>query len=178
MDLYAITQSIIVFVRDHNAWAAPVVAGLAFAESLAFLSLLVPATVMLVGIGGLLGSAGLGLTSAAFWAVCLAGAVGAALGDWLSYEVGHHYKARIRMLWPLSRSPALVDRAERFVARFGVWAVFLGRFFGPLRALVPIVAGVFGMARWPFQAANGTSALLWSFGLLAPGAAFLTLFTE
>jgi hypothetical protein len=31
------------FVRDHQAWAAPIVLVLAFGESLAFISLLIPA---------------------------------------------------------------------------------------------------------------------------------------
>ena len=47
--------------------------------------------------------------------------------------------------------------------------VFLGRFFGPLRAVVPLVAGICGMAQIPFQAANVTSALVWATLILAPG---------
>ena len=173
MALSDLTEAVVTVVRDHQAWAAPVVAVLAFAESLAFLSLLVPATVMLVGIGALLGGSGIGLGTGEFWIICLAGAAGAAAGDWLSYEIGHRYEARIRHVWPLDRRPDLVERAEAYVARFGAWGVFLGRFFGPLRALVPIVAGAFGLPRWPFQAANVASALVWSFGLLAPGAGLL-----
>lgn len=170
MTFDSITGAVVDVVRDHQAWAAPIVAVLAFCESLAFLSLLVPATVMLVGIGALLGGAGIGLETAAFWGICLAGAVGAALGDWLSYEIGRHFDQRAKHLWPLNRSPDLVQRSEAFIRRYGVWGVFFGRFFGPLRALVPLVAGIFGTARLPFQAANIASALVWSFGLLAPGA--------
>jgi membrane protein DedA with SNARE-associated domain len=173
MTLDTITNAVLDFVRDHQAWAGPIVGILAFCESLAFLSLLVPATVMLVGIGALLGGSGLGLGTAAFWTIFLCGALGAALGDWLSYEVGRHFDQRIKHVWPLSRSPELIDRAERYIGRFGVWGIFLGRFFGPLRAIVPIVAGVFDMPRLPFQAANVASALVWSFGLLAPGAGLL-----
>ncbi len=176
MTLETVTSAVIAFVRDHQAWAAPIVAVLAFCESLAFLSLLVPATMMLVGIGGLLGGAGFGLGTATFWIICLAGAAGGILGDWLSYEVGRHFDQRIKQLWPLNRSPDLVDRAERYIQRWGVWGVFFGRFFGPLRALVPVVAGVFDMPRLSFQAANIASGLIWSFGLLAPGAGFVAWF--
>ena len=170
MTLDDITGAVVAFVRDHQAWAAPIVAVLAFCESLAFLSLLVPATVMLVGIGALLGGSGIGLDTAQFWVICLSGAVGAALGDVLSYEIGRYYENGIRTMWPLSRSPALVGKAEDYVSRFGAWGIFLGRFFGPLRALVPVVGGAFGLPRWRFQLANVSSALIWSFGLLAPGA--------
>ena len=44
-----------------------------------------------------------------------------------------------------------------------------GRFFGPLRAAVPLVAGIFGMPFWPFQIANFGSALLWAAVLLKLG---------
>ena len=46
----------------------------------------------------------------------------------------------------------------------------VGRFFGPARAVVPLVAGMFGVARLPFQIANLASAVVWAFVLLAPGA--------
>ena len=44
------------FVREHQAWAAPIVFALAFGESLAFISLLVPAWGALVLIGALIGA--------------------------------------------------------------------------------------------------------------------------
>ena len=48
-------------------------------------------------------------------------------------------------------------------------AIFIGRFFGPLRASVPLVAGIFRMPYWPFQLANFSSAFLWAFVLLTMG---------
>jgi membrane protein DedA with SNARE-associated domain len=48
-------------------------------------------------------------------------------------------------------------------------AIFIGRFFGPLRASVPLVAGIFRMHYWPFQIVNFTSALVWAFVLLTMG---------
>jgi membrane protein DedA with SNARE-associated domain len=162
LDAYA--QPVIDFVRMHEAWAAPIVFFLAFGESLAFLSLLIPAWAALVGIGGLIG-----LTGIDFWTIWVAGAVGAALGDWLSYWVGQVFKGTIANIWPLSRHPDLLPRGEMFIRRYGVLAIFIGRFFGPLRASVPLVAGVLAMRWWPFQFANFTSAFVWAAVLLAPG---------
>ncbi len=157
-------QQLIEFVREHEIWAVPIVAGLAFGESLAFLSLIIPAWAALVGIGALIGVSGI-----EFWPIWLAGAIGAALGDWLSFWFGATFKGAIAHMWPLSRHPDLLPRGEAFVRRFGVLAVFIGRFFGPLRASVPLVAGIFAMPWWSFQFANFTSALLWAAVLLAPG---------
>jgi membrane protein DedA with SNARE-associated domain len=47
--------------------------------------------------------------------------------------------------------------------------VFAGRFFGPFRAVVPIVAGLYEMPQLYFQIANFASAVLWATGILTPG---------
>lgn len=157
-------QHVVDFVRDHEVWAVPIVAALAFGESLAFLSLLIPAWAALVAIGAMIG-----MTGIEFWPIWLAGAIGAALGDWLSFWLGFTFKERIARIWPLSRHPTLLPKGQDFVRRFGVLAIFIGRFFGPLRASVPLAAGIFAMPWWPFQFANFTSALVWAAVLLAPG---------
>jgi membrane protein DedA with SNARE-associated domain len=58
---------------------------------------------------------------------------------------------------------------ERFIERWGVLAIFIGRFFGPLRAAVPLVAGILHMGFWPFRVANFTSAFVWAGTTLAAG---------
>ena len=137
---------------------------LAFGESLAFVSLLLPATALLFGIGGLVGAAGIG-----FWPVWFAAALGAALGDWVSFWLGRYFRHGIGRLWPLSRHPDLLPAGEDFFRRWGAPGVFLGRFFGPLRSAVPLVAGICGMPEWQFQIANVASALAWATGILTPG---------
>ena len=164
MNLEDIVTSVVAFVRDHAVWAPPIVFGLAFAESLAFISLLVPAWGALVAIGALIGASGI-----SFWPVWLAGGLGAALGDWVSYWFGYRYKERVAQMWPLSRYPELLPRGEAFVRSWGVPSIFIGRFFGPLRASVPLAAGIFEMPYWSFQVANFVSALVWSAALLLFG---------
>ena len=162
--LEAYAQQMVEFVRVHEAWAAPVVFVLAFGESLAFISLLIPAWAALVGIGVLIGSGDLN-----FWPVWVAGSLGAALGDWLSYWIGLKLGPPVAHMWPLSRHPELLPKGEAFVKRWGVLAIFIGRFFGPLRASVPLVAGIFRMQFVQFQIANFTSAFVWAAVLLTMG---------
>ena len=155
------SQLIIDFVRLHHMWAAPIVFVLAFGESLAFISLLLPAWAALVGIGALIGASGI-----SFWPVWIAGALGAAFGDWLSYWFGYTFKERIAHIWPLSRHPDLLPRGHVFMEKWGVPGIFIGRFFGPLRAAVPLIAGIVEMPYWSFQFANFSSAFVWAFVLL------------
>ena len=164
MDIESTVQQVVEFVRDHEAWALPVVFALAFGESLAFISLLIPAWGALVAIGALLGHSGI-----SFWPICLAAALGAAMGDWLSYWIGLKLEYSVQHIWPLSRHPTLIPRGEAFVRKWGVLAIFIGRFFGPLRASVPLVAGIFEMPYWRFQVANFTSAVVWAAVLLTLG---------
>jgi len=164
MDLEHYIQPVIDFVREHRAWAAPVVFALCFSESLAFISLLIPAWAALVGIGTLIGASGL-----SFWPIWIAGAMGAALGDWLSYWIGLKLEGRVYHMWPLSKNPRIIAMGESFIRKWGALAIFIGRFSGPLRAAVPIVAGVFAMPYWRFQAANFSSALVWAALLLTLG---------
>jgi membrane protein DedA with SNARE-associated domain len=159
-----LTQSTIAFIQDHRGWGAPIVFGLAFCESFAFISLIVPATGILFGLGGLIAAAGI-----EFWSIWLAAALGAVAGDWLAYDLAFRFKDRIIQAWPLSRHPALVARGVGFFHRWGVIAVFCGRFFGPLRAIVPIAAGLHAMPWLKFQVANLASAVLWATGILTPG---------
>jgi membrane protein DedA with SNARE-associated domain len=160
----AYAQQIVEFVRIHHVWAAPIVFVLAFGESLAFISLFLPAWAALIGIGTIVMAGGLD-----FWSIWIAASLGAALGDWLSYWIGQKLEHTVQHIWPLSRHPELIPKGEAFVKKWGALAIVIGRFFGPLRASVPLVAGIFEMPFWRFQIANFASAFLWAAMLLTLG---------
>lgn len=164
MSLEQFGQQVIEFVRVHESWAAPIVFALAFAESLAFLSLVLPSWAALVGIGAMIRAGGID-----FVPLWISGALGAALGDWLSYWIGARFKGSITGTWPFSQHPHLLARGEALIKNWGVLAIVVGRFSGPLRASVPIVAGILSMPYWPFQLANFSSAFLWAAVLLKLG---------
>ncbi|MEP9352009.1 DedA family protein [Xanthobacter sp. KR7-65] len=170
IDIESIVAMTTRFVQQNQTLAPAVVFGLAFGESLALISFFIPATVLLLAIGALIEASGLH-----FFPIWLAAASGAALGDAISYWLGFHYKDRAKTFWPLSRRPDLVARAEDFFQRFGVWGIAIGRFFGPIRAVVPLVAGILAMRQTHFQVANVASAAVWAFAMLAPGAAVFKL---
>jgi membrane protein DedA with SNARE-associated domain len=164
MDFQAFGEQLIAFVRENPAWVAPILLVLAFGESIAFVSLILPFWWMLIALGAMVGTG-----SANFFIALAAASIGAALGDWVSYWLGYHFRDNIKKMWPFTRYPTLMPRGELFFAKYGVWAIVLGRFSGPLRATVPVVAGVTQMNWVTFQIANWLSAVLWAGVLLLFG---------
>jgi hypothetical protein len=94
MQLEEFSRYVVEFVRGHEDWAAPIVFALAFAESLAFLSLILPCWAALVAIGAVMRTGGI-----EFVPVWIAGGLGAAFGDWLSYWLGVRFKKSIGGMW-------------------------------------------------------------------------------
>jgi len=164
---------VMAFITDNRFWAGPVVCALAFAESMAFLSLLVPFTAMILASGALVGAGTLDP-----WIILPWGIAGASLGDAVSYWIGRYFGHVVPRMWPFRNDPALLEQGHRFFLRWGVLSVCLGRFFGPLRAVVPIVAGIMDMPQKRFQIANVASAIVWLPVLMLPGAIAGTLFKD
>lgn len=133
-------------------------------ESLVLVGLMVPATALMLLIGGLVGGGVIAAVPVVAGAV-----VGAILGDIISYVIGRWAGTSIVYRWPLNRYKSGVAKARLFFRRYGFAAVFLGRFFGPLRSTVPLVAGMMSMDQARFQLANIASAIVWAPLMLAPG---------
>lgn len=140
---------------------------IAFGESLALVGIVVPGVVFMLSIGTLVGLGAINIWSALIWA-----ALGAIAGDWLSYWLGRHFDQQLRHLWPLSRYPKLIPAGEKFFKRHGGKSVLFGRFVGPLRPIIPAVAGIMHMSQAKFYFMNIVSAILWAPVVIMPGVAF------
>ena len=135
------------------------VALLAFSETAILLDLAVPGEVGLVLAGA---AAAHGDHPVA--AVVLAGAVGATAGDTVSYLVGRRWGRAVIERFALTRRrlTPVVDRAEAHFARHGGRSVFLARWVGALRAVVPFVAGLGRLRVATFLAWNVVASLAWA----------------
>ncbi len=152
------------WLQAGAGWAPAIVFVITFLESLPGISLLVPATALLLATGALLGTGT--LEPGPIVIAAIAGAiVGDAVGFWLSRAYGPNL---VRRMLPRSQRRHYA-RALLLFRRFGWAAVFFGRFLGPVRAVAPLVAGVARMRERHFQAANIASALVWAPLLLLPG---------
>ena len=158
---------LIAWLSAHPNTALAVIFAAAFLESLAVIGTVIPGSTI-VFIGGVL----VGLKAIDPWLAFGVAIVGAIFGDASSYELGRHYREEIRRVWPLRRHPGLLVRGQAYFERNGGKSVFLARFLGPVRAIVPVIAGMASMSPWHFFAMNALSAVGWAFAHMLPGVLF------
>ena len=159
-----IFQGLLDWITRNPEYAGGVIFLVSLAESLAIIGILVPGVVILLGAGSLIGAGVLDFWSSCAWAVA-----GAIVGDGLSYLLGHHFDYLTERWRWFRLHPDHLRRGHEFFQKWGDLSVMLGRFFGPIRAIVPLVAGLMDMPPKRFYVANVLSALAWAPAYLAPG---------
>jgi membrane protein DedA with SNARE-associated domain len=101
------------------------------------------------------------------WGVAAAAAVGAVIGDSIGYTIGRRggraLLVRLGRRFPRHFGPEHMARAERVFARWGVWAVFFGRFVALLRILAGPLAGALRVPYRKFLLANATGGFAWAY---------------
>ena len=138
-------------------------------ESLVVLGLLIPGAALLFGAGALIATGALPLYPIMFWTIA-----GAITGDVLSFFLGHHYHQRLRVMWPFRRYPEMVNNGVDFFVRHGGKSIFMARFIGPLRPIVPAIAGMMNMTTGRFLLIDIFACILWAPVYLLPGMVFGT----
>lgn len=154
-------------LAGHPHWAEAVVFLASLLESVAFIGTFIPGSTTLFLAGALVGAGALGLWPTLAWAVA-----GAVLGDGASFWIGRRYKTQITALGPFRRHPDMLEQGQSFFARHGGKSVLLARFVGPVRAVVPVVAGMLDMPPSRFYLINVLSALAWAPAHMLPGLVF------
>jgi membrane protein DedA with SNARE-associated domain len=162
-----LASEILELIKAHPEWAAVVIGLVAFGESFVFFSLLFPGTAILIASGALVEAGILDPLSPA-----LAGILGAVLGDAISFWLGQKFGASLSTVWPFRRHPERLENGISFFERYGTSSVFIGRFFGPLRAVIPLAAGMLHMPPSRFYVANVLSAIIWAPALIFSGDLF------
>lgn len=160
-------QPLLNWIVAHPYAANMVVFLIAFGESLAVVGLFLPGVVLMFSIGALIAAGVLDL-----WIVLGLSTLGAILGDVLSYWLGRRYHEQVRGWWPFRNHPEWLKHGESFFLRHGGKGVLLGRFIGPLRPIVPIVAGMLNMPAGRFIAVDVIAGLGWAPAYILPGVVF------
>jgi membrane protein DedA with SNARE-associated domain len=105
------------------------------------------------------------------WIVGACASAGAVMGDSIGYVIGRRggkpLLEKLGRRFPKHFSSAHIASAERSFERWGMWAVFFGRFIALLRIFAGPLAGVLRMRYWKFLTANLMGGVIWAGGTTA-----------
>ncbi|MFD2229319.1 bifunctional DedA family/phosphatase PAP2 family protein [Alkalimarinus sediminis] len=157
-------QPLIEGLQAHQGWVAFAIFIVSFVESLAIAGVIVPGVMLLFMVAAVAGGGALSLEAALICAFA-----GAVLGDGISFFIGRYFKASIAQVWPVSRYPKLLHNGQTFFEKHGGKSVLIGRFVGPVRPILPLIAGMLDMSPKRFLLFNVVSAIGWAPVYILPG---------
>jgi|GEM_PF-1035279 len=152
------------WLNVHPNWALFIAFAFAFIESLAVIGSIIPGTVVMTAVGILAGSGIMRIDL-----TLIITAIGAIMGDTASYFLGYTYSDTITQMWPFRKYPVWLQYGQTYFDKHGGKSVLLGRFIGPLRSIIPVIAGMMKMKHIPFLVANVLSGIAWSIVYVTPG---------
>ena len=159
-----IVKSVLNFVAANPGYGLIFTGVVSFLESLAVIGLAMPGAIIMPAIGYLVGANLMPLGSTIMYS-----AAGALLADCISYWLGFYFKGRVSRVWPFTKYLNLLASSERFFKRYWMLSVFIGKFIGPMRPMIPLIAGVSRMPLIRFFVAIVPAAVGWSIVYLFPG---------
>ena len=157
-------KPVIDYLHQHPHTAFIVAFLVAFLESLPVIGTVIPGSITMTAMGTMIGSTVLPAYTTFGWAI-----LGALCGDTVSYLIGYRYYATLRNVWPLKKYPKLFSYGEAFFKKHGGKSILIGRFVGPMRSAIPLVAGILQMGKTRFFSSAFPSAVLWALAYMLPG---------
>jgi len=159
-DIGAVTH----WLQQNPEWIVLGLCSAAFIESFALIGIIVPGVILLAAISGLAASTNLSI----FYVVILV-YVSSCLADIFSFLLGKSLSKKIDRVWPFNNNPSWLEQGRKFSKSYGIPGVFLGRFIGPIRPLIPITVGSLSMNFRTFIFVDLISGLLWAPLYTLPG---------
>ncbi len=151
-------------LTDYQAYALLILFLLVFAESVAVLGLLVPGTALMFSFGVLIGAEQMG-----FWTACLVGAAGrfnrrfTVLSGWAQIQTS---AGKLELVIAPAKE---LDKISAALEN-NVWlAIVAGRFIGPSRPLLPLLAGMLQLPPSRYFPAATLACVLWPIAYFLPG---------
>jgi len=157
-------DSLIEFLNANPDFLLISVFMVALCESLAVIGLIVPGVGLITAISILAGN-----TATPVLLLLSSAMLGAFIGDLLSFILGRYCQPHLTNIWPFTKHPNWINDGESFFKHHGGKSIFIGRFIGPIRPFIPMVAGMMKMNFHHFLILNGLSAVAWGVVYLLPG---------
>ncbi len=156
-------NEIIIWLENNPQWIALGIIGASFIESFALIGIIVPGVVLLAVISGL-ASASLSL-----YKVVLLAYFASLFSDIASFFIGFGLRNSLSNIWPFKNHPEFLMNGKKFFKQYGMIGLFVGKFIGPIRPLLPITAGSLDMDRKRFFMIEIISCLIWALVYTVPG---------
>ncbi len=155
------------WIQANPNWTGILIFLFAFTESILLVGIIFPGAAFLVSLGALIGLGVLDFYTAWIWA-----SLGGFVGDGISFWIGHKYKQRLLKMWPIYKFPELIEKGQAFFQKYGGVSVFIGRFVGPVRPIIPAIGGMMGMDVKRYIIISAVASILWAPFYLLPGMLF------
>lgn len=157
-------ETAIAWINAHPNAAGIAIFLVAFFDSLIIAGIVVPALPLLIAIGTMVGMGHINP-----WYAIVSAALGALLGDGLSYWVGRRWGNQLLTSWPFNKYPMWISKGEQLFKRRGVTSILIARFVGAIRPFVPAIAGMAKMPVTRYFPISAVACVLWAVTFLAPG---------
>ena len=156
-------DSVVVFLSQNPEYIFITVFIVALCESLAVVGIIVPGVGLITAASIMAGNLQLDV-----FLLLVCAITGAFMGDVASFYLGRFFQPNLPNIWPFKQHPSWINNGHDFFARHGGKSIFFGRFIGPIRPFIPMVAGIMAMPQNYFMLLNGLSAIAWGLVYLLP----------
>jgi membrane protein DedA with SNARE-associated domain len=150
-------DGVILMLQQNPQWIAWVLFIAAFIESFAIIGIFVPGVVLIAIASGMAASAEIHIVQ-----VLIITFLGSCIADISSYAIGRKLSRKIDRVWPFISHPDWLLKGKEFFKSYGILGVFIGRFIGPIRPVMPITAGSMNMNAKHFIGIDLLSGMIWA----------------
>lgn len=159
-----VLQTVLTWSSSSPYWLGAAIFITAFLECLALVGIILPGVVLMFGLAVIAGGSTLSLPT-----VLLLAWFGGLTGDFVSYALGYRFKDKVPQLPLLRTHPQWLANAHIHFERYGALSLLLGRFIGPLRPVLPLLAGMLSMPLARFTGISLIAAAGWAIAYVMPG---------
>ncbi len=167
-----ITSSLDTLIQYPKS-AQCVIYWLFFLSSFVGIGAVIPGALLLFMLGTLVSTNKLNLVTTIFSCV-----LGSMTGSLSSFGIGYYYQTRLKETWLFRTYPILLNQGEMFFKYFGEIGIVIGKFTGPTRAILPIVAGITGMNPYQFILVDTIATIFWPLVYILPSTYFMQYFSS
>ena len=144
--------------QEYQAWTFLILFLIIFAETGLVVTPFLPGDSVLFAAGALIAKPETDLNLFVMMGLLIAAAI---IGDFVNYEIGKHFGARVFKPGSKIFKPAYLEKTQNFYSKYGLKTIIYARFVPIVRTFAPFVAGIVKMPYSKFGLYNIVGGILW-----------------